>query len=415
MQRWITRILGLLTALVLAAAEPPSLAFAEDKASPVTPRDKAAVLTGIDVLEAEGFALLKGLRVGLLTHKAGRTRDGRRSIDVLAATPDVRLVALFSPEHGLGADREGDVAAATESATKLPVHSLYGPSKRPTTEMLQGLDAIVIDLQDVGVRFYTYATTMAYVIEEAAKARVKVVVLDRPNPIGGAGAAGPLLDKDLRSFVGYFPMPIQHGMTMGELARLFNDENGLGADLTVVTMRGYARGSWYDETGLVWVSPSPNLRRLSGTVLYPGVGFLEFSNLSVGRGTAAPFELVGAPWVDGAALARALKRRNIAGVRITPADFVPKASKFAGERCFGVRLVVENRKAFDAVGLGIEIAVALRQLHPDAFEQRELLRLLGSRETLAAIEARKDPTAIVAAWRPQLQAFREKQAKYLLY
>lgn len=415
MQRWARAALGMIAAVVLAAAGLSSMAFGQERASPMPTQDKATVLTGIDVLEADGFAQLKGLRIGLLTHRAGRARDGRRSIDVLAAAADVKLVALFSPEHGLGADREGDVAAATEGVTKLPVHSLYGPSKRPTPEMLQGLDAIVIDLQDAGVRFYTYATTMAYLMEAAAKARVKVVVLDRPNPIGGAGVAGPVLDKDLRSFVGYFAMPVQHGMTMGELARLFNEENGLGADLAVVAMRGYARGSWYDETGLTWISPSPNLRRLSGTVLYPGVGILEFANLSVGRGTATPFELVGAPWVDGTTLARVLKRRNIAGVRITVADFMPKASKFAGQRCFGVRLTVENRKAVDAVGLGIEIAAALRQLHPETFEQRELLRLLGSRETLAAIEARKDPAAIIASWRQQLQAFQEKRLKYLLY
>ncbi len=218
---------------------------------------RAPVLPGIDVLAADAFAPLKGLRIGLLTHKAGLTRDGRRSIDVLATAPDVTLATLFSPEHGLGADREGEIGSARDAKTKLPIISLYGASKRPTPEMLKGLDAVVVDLQDVGVRFYTYATTMAYLMEEAARAGVKVIVLDRPNPIDGAGVAGPVLDKDLKSFVGYFEMPVQHGMTLGELARLFNGANGIGADLSVIAMQGYARGLWFDQTGLTWTSPSP--------------------------------------------------------------------------------------------------------------------------------------------------------------
>lgn len=385
-------------------------AQAEDNA-----RMRATVLPGIDVLAAEAFAPLKGQRVALLTHKAGLARDGRRSIDMLAAAPDVTLVTLFSPEHGLGADREGEIGSARDGKTKLPVVSLYGASKRPTPEMLKGLDAIVIDLQDVGVRFYTYATTMAYLMEEAARARVKIVVLDRPNPIDGAGVAGPVLDKDLKSFVGYFEMPVQHGMTLGELARLFNAENGIGADLSVVAMQGYARGMWFDETGLTWTSPSPNLRRLSGTVLYPGIGCLEFANLSVGRGTPTPFELLGAPWIDGPGLARMLVARRVPGVKITAAEFTPTGSKFAGERCFGVRLKVEDRAALDAIRLGVEIAVALRVRHGDVFEHKALVQLLGSRAALAQIEAGVAATEIVAAWGPRLSSFKDVRQKYLLY
>lgn len=385
-------------------------AHAEEKS-----RMRGGVLPGIDVLAADGFAPLEGLRVGLLTHKAGLTRDGRRSIDVLAAAPNSKLVTLFSPEHGLGADREGEIGSARDTRTKLPVVSLYGASKRPAPEMLAGLDAVVVDLQDVGVRFYTYATTMAYLMEEAAKARVKVVVLDRPNPIDGAGVAGPVLDKALKSFVGYFEMPIQHGMTLGELARMFNAENGIAADLTVVPMQGYARGSWYDETGLTWTSPSPNLRRLSGTVLYPGIGMLEFTNISVGRGTASPFELVGAPWIDGAALARALAARNLPGVTIAAEAFTPAASKFTGERCAGVRLSVRDRSTLDAVGLGLEIAVALRRLHGQAFEHKHLAQLLGSRAALAQIEAGAAAPDISAAWHPRLSSFTDMRQKHLLY
>ncbi len=373
------------------------------------------VLTGIDVLAKQGFAPLSGLRLGLLTNKAGKTREGRRTVDVLAKAEGVKLVALFSPEHGLGADREGEIGGTFDSATGLPIHSLYGQTKRPTPEMLQGLDAIAIDLQDVGVRFYTYATTMAYVMEEAAKAKIKVVVLDRPNPIGGAGTSGPVLDKDLISFVGYFPMPVTHGLTLGELARFFNGEGHIGADLQVIAMEGYRSQSWFADTGLAWESPSPNLKRLTGTLLYPGIGMLEFANLSVGRGTPAPFEVVGAPWIDAAALARELTRAQVPGVRVRPTTFVPKSSKFKGQTCQGVALTVLSRDRFDALRLGLEIAVALRRLHPEAFEHRDLLKLLGSRETLAAIEAGKAPSAIAASWQAGIAMFKARAAPYTLY
>ena len=405
--------LALAALLSLAVAAQGSLA--QDKDAMPTANKPAAVMTGIDVLAAERFQALAGLRIGLLTHKAGRDRDGRRTADVLAKAEGVTLLRLFSPEHGLGADREGEIAGDTDKPTGLPIVSLYGASKRPTPAALQGLDAVVVDLQDVGVRFYTYATSMAYLMEEAARQKVKVIVLDRPNPIAAAGIQGPILDKDQRSFVGYFEMPITHAMTMGELARLFNAENAIGADLTVIGMRGYVRTSWYDETGLAWESPSPNLRRLEATVLYPGIGMLEFTNLSVGRGTTTPFELVGAPWIDGQALAKALQRRPIPGVRIAAADFVPRASKFVGERCSGIRITLEDRKQVDAVRLGVEIASALRRLHAESWASKDLIRLLGSRETLAAINAGKDPAAIEASWQAKLGPFRTLQAKYLIY
>ena len=271
--------------------------------------------------------------------------------------------------------------------------------------MLAGLDAVVIDLQDVGVRFYTYATTMAYILEEAAKRKLKVFVLDRPNPIGAAGVRGPLPDPDVKSFTNYFRLPVQHGMTLGELGRLFNAERRIGADLTVIAMQGYVRASWYDETGLAWVAPSPNLRSLVGTALYPGVGLIEDTNVSVGRGTPTPFEVVGAPWMDGAALAAALQRRGIAGVRFASVAFTPTASRYAGRRCNGIRIELTDRTALDASRLGIELAVALRKLHPDRFAVRDMFRLLASREILAAIEAGEDPAAIERRWQPGLRAF----------
>lgn len=377
--------------------------------------DGGKVLTGIDVLAADNFAALAGLRVGLLTNRAGRAASGQRTVDVLAAAPGVRLTALFSPEHGLEGDREGDIESGRDAQTGLAVHSLYGTTRRPLGPMLAGLDALVIDLQDVGVRFYTYATTMAYVMEEAARRRLRVFVLDRPNPIGAAGVRGPLRDKGERTLTGYFPMPVQHAMTLGELARMFNAENRIGADLTVVAMRGYRSTSWYEETGLAWVAPSPNLRSLQSTVLYPGVGLIEDTNLSVGRGTETPFELVGAPWIDGEALVRALKRRRIAGVEFAKAAFTPTASRYAGVRCHGIRLVLTDKTVLDASRLGIELAAALYRLHPDRFAVRDMFRLLGAREVLAAIEAGDDPSAIAARWQPAVRAFEVVRAKYALY
>jgi uncharacterized protein YbbC (DUF1343 family) len=373
------------------------------------------VLTGIDVLAADGFAQLAGKRIGLLTNRAGRDAAGRRTVDVLAGAAGVKLVALFSPEHGLGGDREGDIESGRDAGTGLAAHSLYGATRRPLGPMLAGLDAVVVDLQDVGVRFYTYATTLAYLMEEAARHRLGVVVLDRPNPIGAAGVRGPMRDRGQRTFTGYFPMPVQHGMTLGELARMFNGENRIGADLTVIAMRGYRSASWYEETGLAWVAPSPNLRSLDSTVLYPGVGLIEDTNVSVGRGTETPFQVVGAPWIDGDALARALQRRKIAGVTFARTSFMPNASRYAGVRCHGVRIALTDKSALDASRLGIELASALYRLHPGGFAVRDMHRLLASRDVLAAIEAGESPSAIAARWQPRLRAFAALRARYVLY
>ena len=319
----------------LAKAEHPAAASVPDR----DPAKPAKVRLGIDVLAAGGFAQLAGLRIGLLANDASRDSSGQRTVQVLAKAPGVRLVALFSPEHGIGADRDGEIASGRDSETGLPIHSLYGTQRRPVAKMLAGLDAVVVDLQDVGVRFYTYATTMGYLMEAAAQRRLKVFILDRPNPIGAAGVRGPLLDADLRSFTGYFPMPLQHGMTLGELAMMFNGETGIGANLAVVAMRGYSRASWFDETGLPWVNPSPNLRSVDAAVVYPGVALIEGTNVSVGRGTPTPFELVGAPWIEGPVLAAYLERRRIAGVRFEPAAFTPSSDRYAGKRCHGIRIV----------------------------------------------------------------------------
>jgi uncharacterized protein YbbC (DUF1343 family) len=411
-------VLAALAATAIAGfALPCGLAAQQGRATamPSQQGKPAKVQLGIDVLALSGFAELAGLRIGLLANAASRDGVGRRSVDVLAKAPGVNLVALFSPEHGLGADREGNIDSGRDAATGLVIHSLYGKSRRPTAAMLAGLDAVVVDIQDVGVRFYTYATTMAYLMEAAAKRRIKVIVLDRPNPIGAAGVRGPMLEPELKSFVAYFPMPVQHAMTLGELAAMFNAENKIGADLSVVKARSYRHDAWFDETGLAWVNPSPNLPSPDAAIVYPGVALIEQTNVSVGRGTATPFMLVGAPWIDGKALAAHLKRRAIPGVAFEPASFTPAADKHAGKLCNGVRIKLTDRSALDAPLMGIELAAALHRLHPETFAIRDMLALLGSRQALAALEVGEDPAAISARWRDGVRAFTQLRAKYLLY
>jgi uncharacterized protein YbbC (DUF1343 family)/CubicO group peptidase (beta-lactamase class C family) len=351
-------------------------AFSRERfASPTAgPMPAPPALTGIDVLRADGFAALKGLRVALLTNHAGRAKDGATTIDLLASAPDVRLVSLFSPEHGIRGQLDERVPSSRDDRTGVPIHSLYGATLRPDADMLDGLDAVVVDLPDVGARFYTYATTMAYVIEAAAARRLKVVVLDRPNPIGGVQIEGPPADEAQAGFTAYFPsMPIRHSLTLGELARLFNGERRLGADLTVVPMRGWTRDAWFDDTGQPWVNPSPNMRTLYAAALYPGLGAFEGTNISVGRGTDKPFEQIGAPWIDGVALAAALNARRVPGVGVHPLRFTPSSSKYAGVECGGVFFVVTDRGALRPVRLGVEVASALVKLYGARFEIRRRL------------------------------------------
>jgi len=382
----------------------------------VAPPPYTPVQNGIDVLRANGFAELKGLRVGLLTNHTGRTRDGAATIDVLADAPGVTLAALFSPEHGIRGLLDANVPSTRDEKTGLTIHSLYGDTRRPTEAMLQGLDAIVIDLQDVGARFYTYMTSMAYVMEEAAPRRIKVFVLDRPNPIGGVSIEGPTLDESLASFVGYFPaMPTRPGMTLGEIARLLNAEKKIGADLTVVAMRGWRRDAWFDETGLTWIGPSPNMRNMYAATLYTGLASFESTNISVGRGTDTPFEHVGAPWIDGMRLSEALNARAIPGVRFYPVQFTPTSSKFANELCQGVFIVITDREAVRPVRVGIEIASALHRLFPGAFEVDLAARLFGSVAGLTRLKNGDDPATIAASWNAGEARWRLLRAQYLLY
>ena len=375
----------------------------------------APVLTGIDVLAREGFSRLKGKKVGLVTNHTGRAKDGKTTIDLIQGAPGVQLVALFSPEHGIRGILDTDVPSTRDDKTGLPIHSLYGASRRPTDAMLQGIDTLVIDLQDVGVRFYTYYATMGLVMEEAAKRKLAVVVLDRPNPVNGWQIEGPNLDALGDALITYHQMPVRHGMTMGELAKLMNVERNIAADLTVVPAENWRRDLWYDETGLAWVNPSPNMRNLNQATLYPGVGAIEYSNVSVGRGTDQPFEQLGAPWIDGPRLAAALNARRLAGIRFYPVTFTPSSSKYSGQECQGVFMIVTNRTALAPVRVGLEVAAALSTLFGDKYELGNTDRLLGSRESFERVRRGEDPAVVAATWSGAEARWRRLRAKYLLY
>ncbi|MFZ5959317.1 exo-beta-N-acetylmuramidase NamZ domain-containing protein [Pseudomonas knackmussii] len=398
--------LGPLTDADIATARPALARYAAAR---------QVVSNGLDVLAESGFAPLRGLRVGLITNQTGIDRKGRRNIDLLREAPGVKLVALFSPEHGLYGKLDEKVASGAEPSTGLPVYSLYGETRRPSEAMLAGVDALVFDIQDAGARFYTYGTTLAYAMEAAARKGIPIWVLDRPDPIGGAQVQGPMLDAGRTSFTGYWPIPVRPGMTLGELAGFYNQEAAIHADLHVVAMRGYSRRDWFDDTGLAWVNPSPNLRSLGQTALYPGVGMIEGANISVGRGTDSPFEQVGAPWIDGRQLARYLTTRSIAGASFSAVTFTPDSGPYHGQTCRGVRISVSDRNALDSPALGVELAAALHRLYPDRFRLDETLGGIGSASVVASIRAGADPRAIAAGWQGELDAFQARRARFLLY
>ena len=391
------------------------------------------VKTGIDVLEVNHFnelAELAGahggkLRLGLLTNQTGVDAQGRRTIDVLAhdaaeAVPGLVLTTLFSPEHGIaGSFDQPGVPSGIDAATNLPVISLYGATdaqRRPSLDTLRALDAVVIDLQDVGVRFYTYETIVGYFLEAAAQTGTQIVVLDRPDPIAGSFVQGPLSDPGKESYIDYMPIPVRHGMTIGELARFFNQQRHLNAPLTVVALQGWQRGDWFDSTGLTWINPSPNLRDLEEATLYPALGLVESTNISVGRGTDTPFEVFGAPWIEARALAQFLNHRFLPGLRFFPVDFTPqKPYPYAGELCHGVRVLLTDRNVLDAPELGLEIASALHRLYPEKFQLEKMKTNLANQSILDDLAAGHDPQRIAESWLPALDAFEQERQKVLLY
>jgi len=382
------------------------------------------VRSGLDVVLSERRDLLQGQRVGLVTSASAVTRTVVPAADALRSS--CALVALFGPEHGVTAHAAdgAPVPFALDGHTGLPVYSLYGATKKPSVEMLNGIDALVFDIQDVGARFYTYIWTMSYVLEAAAEHRVPMIVLDRPNPIGGQICEGPMIERGYEFFVGRYPIPVRHGLTMGEIARLLNAERPLGANLTVVESEGWRRSMWFDQTGLPWVPPSPAMPKLDTAIVYPGMCLLEGTNVSAGRGTATPFESIGAPWIDGYRLASALYDQSLPGVRFRPTFFVPSASKYQGETCQGVFVHVMDRDTFRPLRTGLHVLSTIRRLWPDEFAWRKtgsdgrpphFDTLIGNGWVRERIEAGRAVAEIVASWQEELARFDELRRKYILY
>jgi uncharacterized protein YbbC (DUF1343 family)/CubicO group peptidase (beta-lactamase class C family) len=381
------------------------------------------VLTGIDVLEQDNFALLKQdkteMTIGLLTNNTGLDAQGKRTIDVLAAAPGIKLAAIFAPEHGIfGAQDDLKVDNTTDAVTGVPVYSLYGGTdakKRPSVDILKTLDAVVFDIQDAGARFYTYPATLGYLLEAAAQANTEVIVLDRPNPVNGSFVQGPMSQGDMLNFNNYYPIPLRHGMTLGELAQFYNTEKKIGARLRVVPMHGWLRGDWFDSTGIVWVNTSPNLRSVNEAELYPGVAIIEGTNVSVGRGTDTPFEVMGAPWIDPRVFSDYMNARLIPGVRFVPITFTPVSGPYQNQLCKGVNVIVTDRTVLDAPQMGIELAAALKKLYPDNWKIERILALLANRQVYDALANGDDPRTIAQGWQEDLDKFRELRTKYLLY
>lgn len=401
--------------LIAPKAEAPktssSTVGARPRPTPVRP-----VSCGIDALAAQNFAPLKGLRVGLVTNHTGKTRDGLATVDALFKAPDVKLVALFSPEHGIrGLLDQENVPNSRDEATGLPVTSLYGKTRKPTQESLKDVDALVYDIQDIGARFYTYVSTLGLVMESAKERGIPLFVLDRPNPIGGLAVAGPVRGKDYASFIAFHDMPVRHGMTVGELAGMFNAERKVGADLRVIPCEGWSRGDLFDRTGLLWVNPSPNMRSPAEALLYPGVGLLEGTNLATGRGTDTPFERVGAPWIDPRKFSEGLNNLGLAGVRAVPLKFTPSERQYKGQECGGVYLTVTDRDAFDPVALGVGMATVLRKLYSTDWKPENLEKFICDRPSYDAIVAGKSGREVEAVWRSGLADFVKRRSLYLLY
>jgi uncharacterized protein YbbC (DUF1343 family)/CubicO group peptidase (beta-lactamase class C family) len=383
--------------------------------SPTAGPSIRAVDCGVDVLKKRGFESLTGKNVGLVTNHTGRAKDGQSTIDVLFRAPGVKLVALFSPEHGIRGLVDREIPDGKDEATGLVVHSLYGKTRKPTPESLNGIDVLVYDVQDIGTRYYTYISTLGLVMEAAKAKGIPVVVLDRPNPIGGDQVAGPVRDLGFESFIAHHALPVRHGMTVGELARLFNSERSIGVDLTIVPCEGWRRADRFDMTGLTWINPSPNMRSLTEALLYPGVGLLEASNLATGRGTDTPFERVGAPYIDQASFALALNDLGLDGVRFTPVRFTPKERQFAGEDCGGVQIFITDWLRFDPLDLGIGFACTLRKLYPQAWKPEGFLKMLADQRSYQAVLDGKSVAEVKAVWKDELNAFRAIRAKYLIY
>jgi uncharacterized protein YbbC (DUF1343 family) len=393
-------------------------------ASAAEPDPGPAVLSGIDVLQERGFRDLKDRRIGLITNQTGVDSKGVLTARILSAAPGVTMAALFSPEHGFtGLSESTSVASGRfrlPDGKEIPLYSLYGSTRAPTDEMLEGLDTLVFDIQDIGARFYTYATTMAYALEKAAEKKIEFVVLDRPNPINGDSVAGPVLEIEdgLRSFISYFEIPIRHGLTMGEIARLHNFKSKLGAKLVVVPVKGWKRKMWFDETGLPWVRPSPNMPDLDAATLYPGIACFEATNISVGRGTPKPFRWIGAPWMKAGAVVSILKKAKLEGVKFSAKTYTPTKSVFKGKKSRGILMRITDRDKIRPFRIFAHLVTAIRDLHPDEFnlgEGNRTSRLIGSERFRAHYETGADAKVVIDLFEPEAARFRAQRAPFLLY
>lgn len=393
-----------------------TIACAAIKAPAQTDAESGNVLNGIDVLRRDKFAPLKGRTIGLITNQTGLSREGVSTIRLLHAAEGVKLKALFSPEHGLEGKLDiPKIDDQKESSTGLNVFSLYGESRIPSRDSLQGLDTLVFDIQDIGCRFYTYLSTMGNAMQAASQHGLRFVVLDRINPVGGNSVSGPILDDGDQSFVGYHTIPVRHGMTAGELAMMFREEMKLSLDLQIIQVEGWQRDQLFDQTGLVWTNPSPNMRNLNQALLYPGVGLLEMTNLSVGRGTDTPFEVVGAPWIQERDLAADLNRAGLPGIRFVPIRFTPLSTKFAQESCGGVQILITDRSVLEPLEMGIQLMCSLRAIYPEQWQTKNLNRLLCSVVVRDAVLAGKRPAEIIPLWQSGLREFEQRRRRHLLY
>lgn len=374
------------------------------------------VLTGLDVLQRDGFKVLQSQRIGLITNHTGCNVDGVSAVELLDSSPAVTLTALFSPEHGFAGKLDvAKIDDATDAQSGLKIFSLYGETRKPTPEMLSTVDTLVFDIQDIGCRFYTYISTMGEAMQAAAEHGKRFVVLDRPNPINGVDIAGPILDAGKESFVGFHSLPVRHGMTIGELAQMFRAKLKLDLELIVVPVENWDRSKFWDSTGQTWINPSPNMRCLTQAVLYPGIGLMETTNVSVGRGTDTPFEVLGAPWMNGRRLAADLNSQEIPGVAFVPVVFVPKSSKFQDEQCRGINIIITDRSRFRPLRTGFSIAATVRRLFPDDWETDGYLRLLGNQQTLDAVVRGDSVTNVLATARQGVKQFRKRRQPFLLY
>lgn len=376
----------------------------------------AKVKPGVDVLAEENFQRLKGHKVGLICNHSALSRTGKHLFDLMRKSENVEIVAIFAPEHGFRGIMDQAIQNGKDEKTGIPIYSLYGRTMRPNAEMLKGIDLLVFDIQDIGARFYTYISTLAMCMEEAAHYNIKFMVLDRPNPIGGLYVDGPIQDRDLTGgFTAYFPMPVVHGMTIGELATMFNDYFGTQCDLEVVKMEGWKRSMYFDETGLPWVNPSPNIRNVTEELLYPGLGMTEGANIAVGRGTATPFEIYGAPWADAEELTREMQSRQIPGLAFEPVSFTPDASTYRGEQCNGFRVTITDREALKIVPAGIHFIDALYKLYPEHYEIDRVRGMVGQQAIIDMIKQRKPVEDIILSWQDDLKRFIKIRQRFLLY